>query len=246
MPLEVVDARTEEGVPRAMRGRTLWEGPEFTKHVMAVRRVVDDVRERGDEALCDYSKQVYGAELGLEDIVVGVAERDTAAGRVEAKVVDALERAVVNIRAFHDAQMPSDWTIDRDGAVVGQVFRPVRRVGFHAPAGGYPLPSSLLMSVVPALVAGVEEIAVCCPADETGAPPDVMLAAAKVAGIEEIYRIGGAHAIAALAYGTESVIPVDKVCGPGGLYTALAKREVLGTVGIDGFYGPSESAVVAD
>jgi histidinol dehydrogenase len=246
MPLEVVDARMEQGVPNAMRGRTLWEGPEFAKHVVAVRRVVDDVRERGDEALCDYSKQVYGAELGVDSLAVDVPERDVAAARVEAKVVDALERAVLNIRAFHDAQMPADWSIDRDGAVVGQVFRAVRRVGFHAPAGGYPLPSSLLMSVVPALVAGVDEIAVCCPADATGAPPDVMLAAAKVAGIEEIYRIGGAHAIAALAFGTETVKACDKVCGPGGLYTALAKREVLGTVGIDGFYGPSEAAVVAD
>ena len=246
MPLEVVDARTEQGVPRAMRGRTLWEGPEIAKHVSAVRRVVEDVRERGDEAVCDYSKQVYGAELGLDRLVVDVAERDAAAARVEARVVEALERAVVNIRAFHEAQMPADWTIDRDGAVVGQVFRPIRRVGFHAPAGGYPLPSSLLMSVVPALVAGVEEIAVCCPADESGAPPDVMLAAAKVAGIDELYRIGGAHAIAALAFGTEAVRSCDKVCGPGGLYTALAKREVLGTVGIDGFYGPSEAAVVAD
>jgi histidinol dehydrogenase len=246
MPLEVVDARTEEGVPKAMRGRTLWEGPEFTKHVTAVRRVVDDVRERGDEALCDYSRQVYGADIGVDQIIVGTAERDAAAARVDAKVLDALQRAVVNIRSFHEAQMPSDWTTDRDGAVVGQVFRAVHRVGFHAPAGGYPLPSSLLMSVVPALVAGVDEIAVCCPADASGAPPDVMLAAAKVAGVEEIYRIGGAHAIAALAFGTDSVRPCDKVCGPGGLYTALAKREVLGTVGIDGFYGPSEAAVVAD
>ena len=229
-----------------MRGRTLWEGPEFTKHIAAVRRVVEDVRERGDEALCDYSKQVYGADVGVDNIAVDVAERDAAAARVEAKVLDALDRAVVNIRAFHEAQMPSDWTIDREGAVVGQVFRPIRRVGFHAPAGGYPLPSSLLMSVVPALVAGVDELAVCCPADASGAPPDVMLAAAKVAGVEEIYRIGGAHAIAALAFGTESVKSCDKVCGPGGLYTALAKREVLGTVGIDGFYGPSEAAVVAD
>jgi histidinol dehydrogenase len=246
MPLEVLDARTEQGVPRAMRGRTLWEGPEFTKHVTAVRRVVEDVRERGDEALCDYSKQVYGADIGVDNIPVDTGERDAAAARVDAKIVDALERAVVNIRAFHEAQLPSDWKIDRDGAVVGQVFRPVKRVGFHAPAGGYPLPSSLLMSVVPALVAGVDEIAVCCPADASGAPPDVMLAAAKVAGVGEIYRVGGAHAIAALAFGTDSVRACDKVCGPGGLYTALAKREVLGTVGIDGFYGPSESAVVAD
>src|SRR2546425_10918591 len=98
MPLEVVDARTEEGVPKAMRGRTLWEGPEFTKHVAAVRRVVEDVRQRGDEALCDYSQQVYGAELGIDNIPVEVDERDAGAARVETKVLDALERAVVNIR----------------------------------------------------------------------------------------------------------------------------------------------------
>src|SRR5919106_1303934 len=110
MPLEVVDARTERDVPKAMRGRTLWEGPEFTKHVAAVRRVVEDVRERGDEAVCDYSKQVYGAELGVDGLIVDVGERDAAAARVDAKVLDALERAVVNIRAFHEAQMPKDWT----------------------------------------------------------------------------------------------------------------------------------------
>jgi histidinol dehydrogenase len=246
MPLQVVDARTEEGVPQAMRGRTLWEGAEFSKHVTAVRRVVEDVRENGDEALVRYSKLVYGADLPLDRIAVGVQERDAAAARVDKKVVDALERAAANIREFHEAQMPRDWTIDRDGAVVGQVFRGIRRVGFHAPAGGYPLPSSLLMSVVPAAVAGVGEAALCCPADASAAPPDVMLAAAKVAGVEEIYRVGGAHAIAALAFGTDTVKGCDKVCGPGGLYTALAKREVLGTVGIDGFYGPSEAAVVAD
>lgn len=223
-----------------------WSRPELARDVATVRRVVEDVRERGDEALCHYSKLVYGAEIAPAQIPVTVAERDKAADRVDGKIRDALEAAAGNVRAFHEAQRPQDWSIDRDGAKIGQVFRAVRRVGVHAPAGGFPLPSSLLMTVVPALVAGVDEIAVCCPADGTGAQPDVMLAAAKVCGVEEIYRLGGAHAIAAMAFGTESVSRCDKVAGPGGLYTTLAKREVFGSVGIDGLFGPSESVVVAD
>jgi histidinol dehydrogenase len=245
MPLEVVDARTEEGPGRVLRSRTLWEGPDFAKHVTAVRRVVDEVRDDGDEALVRYSKSVYGAVITPDEIRVSVEERDAAAARVDPKVLSALEGAAERIRLYHDNQMPGDWSMDRDGATVGQVFRPVRRVGLHAPAGGFPLPSSFLMTVIPAQSAGVGQIAVCCPAGPDG-DPDVMFAAAKVAGVTELYRIGGAHAIAAMAVGTESVESVDKVCGPGGLYTALAKREVLGTVGIDGFYGPSEAAVVAD
>ncbi len=247
MPLQVLDARTDEGTLQAMRGRSIWEGPDIAKHVAAVRRVVEDVASNGDEALCRYSKLVYGADLTPDRLRVYPADRDAATRRIDKKVLQALEGAAEHIRTYHDAQRPGDWSMEpRDGAVIGQVFRPIRRVGVHAPAGGYPLPSSFLMSVVPAQSAGVDEIAVCCPAGPEGEVPDVMLAAAAVAGIDELYRIGGAHAIAALAFGTDSVQACDKVCGPGGLYTALAKREVLGTVGIDGFYGPSEAAVVAD
>jgi len=246
MPLQVLDARTDEGTLQAMRGRSLWEGPDIAKHVAAVRRVVEDVRSEGDEALCRYSKLVYGADLTPDRLRVSNPDRNAGANRVDNKVITALEGAAEHIRLFHDAQRPGDWLMERDGAVLGQVFRPIRRVGVHAPAGGYPLPSSFLMAVVPAQAAGVDEIAVCCPAGPGGEVPDVMLAAAAVAGIGELYRIGGAHAIAAMAVGTATVPSCDKVCGPGGLYTALAKREVLGMVGIDGFYGPSEAAVVAD
>lgn len=246
MPLEVVDARAESGVPDVFRRHRDWSRPELARDVATVRRVVDDVRERGDEALVHYSKLVYGAELEPNGIAVPVQERDAAAARVDAKVREALAAAAENVRAFHEAQRPRDWSMEREGATLGQVFRPVRRVGVHAPAGGFPLPSSLLMTVVPAQVAGVEQVAVCCPADATGAPPDVMLAAAAVCGVEEIYRIGGAHAIAALAFGTPTIPACDKVAGPGGLYTTLAKREVFGSVGIDGLFGPSESVVVAD
>lgn len=246
MPLEVVDARAESGVPEVFRKHRDWSRPELARDIATVRHVVEDIRERGDEALIHYSKLVYGAELSPSTLPVTVAERDKAAGRVDRKVREALEAAAANIRQFHEAQKPQDWTLDRDGATVGQVFRPIRRVGIHAPAGGFPLPSSLLMTVVPAQVAGVDEIALCCPADTTGVPPDVMLAAAEVCEVEEIYRIGGAHAIAALAFGTDTIRLCDKVAGPGGLYTTLAKREVFGSVGIDGLFGPSESVVVAD
>ena len=214
MPLEVVDARTEEGPSRVLRSRTLWEGPDFAKHVAAVRRVVEEVREEGDVALARYSKLVYGAPLTPDQIRVTVEERDAAAALIDPKVMTALEGAAERIRTYHDTQMPADWSMDREGAVVGQVFRAVRRVGLHAPAGGYPLPSSFLMTVIPARSAGVDEIAVCCPAGPDG-DPAVMMAAAKVAGVEELYRIGGAHAIAALAIGTETVRACDKVCGPG-------------------------------
>ncbi len=246
MPLEVIDVRTEGDALPSLRKRALWEGPEFAKHVAQVRRVVEEVREQGDEALCRYSKSVYGAELTPARIAVTVEERDAGAAKVDPKVIAALQGSAERIREYHDTQRPSDWSMERDGAVMGQVFRPIKRVGLHAPAGGYPLPSSFLMTVVPAQSAGCDEIAVCCPAGPDGECPDVMLAAAQVAGVEELYRIGGAHAIAALAIGTQSVKACDKVAGPGGLYTALAKREVLGTVGIDGFYGPSEAIVVAD
>jgi histidinol dehydrogenase len=246
MPLEVIDVRTErDGLP-SLRKRALWEGPEFAKHVAQVRRVVEDVREQGDEALCRYSRSVYGADLTPDRIAVSVEERDAGAAKVDPKVIAALLGSAERIREYHEKQRPADWSMSRDGAVVGQVFRPIRRIGAHAPAGGYPLPSSFLMTVVPAQAAGCDEVAVCCPAGPDGEAPDVMLAAAQVAGISELYRIGGAHAIAAMAIGTESVRACDKVCGPGGLYTSLAKREVLGTVGIDGFYGPSEAIVVTD
>lgn len=246
MPLEVIDARTTSDASDVVRRHGGWERPELAKARRDVHRVLEDVREEGDEAVCRIQKAVYGADLTPAKLRVPLEERDAATDRVAANVLKALDQAAANIRTFHEAQRPDDWSIDRDGAKVGQMFRAVRRVGIHAPAGAAPLPSSLLMTAIPARVAGVAEIGVCCPASEEGGPPDVMLAAAKLCEIDEIYRIGGAHAVAALAYGTESIRACDKVCGPGGLYTTLAKRELYGTVGIEGLFGPSESVVVAD
>jgi histidinol dehydrogenase len=244
MPLEVIDARTE--FPDVLRKRSSWDSAEYVKEASVVRRILEDVRDRGDVALLEYTRSFDGAELSVDSIAVSVEERDEAAARVDRSVVEALEAAAERIRVFHDAQRPEDWSIDRDGAVVGQVFRPIRRVGLYAPAGRTALPSTVLMTAIPARVAGVADLVLCTPPDPSGRPSDIVMAAAQAVGIEEIYRIGGAQAIAAMAYGTATVPACDKVCGPGRVYTTLAKQQVYGLVGIDGLFGPSESVVVAD
>jgi histidinol dehydrogenase len=244
MPLEVVDARSE--FPDVLRKRASWDSAEYTKEAAVVRRILEEVRERGDEALVDYTRQFDGCDLTPQGLRVSIDERDAAADTVDDDVVQALKGAAERIRIFHEAQLPQDWTIERDGATVGQVFRPIRRVGLYAPAGRTALPSTVLMTAVPARVAGVPELVLATPPDRNGDPSAVVMAAARVCGIEEIYRVGGAQAIAAMAYGTGVVGQCDKVCGPGRVHTTLAKQQVYGVVGIDGLFGPSESVVVAD
>lgn len=244
MPLEVIDARVE--FPDVLHKRASWDSAEFTKEAAVVRRILEEVRERGDAALIDYTEKFDGADLTPDGIRVTLAERDAAADEVSEQVVDALKQAAERIRFFHEAQRPDDWTVEREGATVGQVFRPIQRVGLYAPAGRTALPSTVLMTAVPARVAGVPELVLCTPPDRNGDPSAVVMAAARVCGIDEIYRIGGAQAIAAMAYGTDSVPACDKVCGPGRVHTTLAKQQVYGVVGIDGLFGPSESVVVAD
>lgn len=244
MPLEVVDAR--DGFPDVLRKRASWDSAHYTKEAGVVRRILEEVREGGDGALISYTREFDGCELEPEGLRVSVEERDAAAATVDADIVTALEGAADRIRTFHEAQLPKDWSIERDGVKVGQVFRPIQRVGLYAPAGRTALPSTVLMTAVPARVAGTPELVLCTPPDRNGDPSPVVMAAARVMGIEEIYRIGGAQAIAAMAYGTQSVTACDKVCGPGRVYTTLAKQFVYGYVGIDGLFGPSESVVVAD
>ena len=244
MPLEVVDARAE--FPDVLRKRASWDSAEYTKEAAVVRRILEEVRERGDEALVDYTQKFDGCDLTPDGLRVPVDERDALADQVDTQVVDALKGAAERIRVFHEAQRPEDWTIERDGARVGQVFRPIQRVGLYAPAGRTALPSTVLMTAVPARVAGVTELVLATPPDRNGNPSAVVMAAARVVGIEEIYRVGGAQAIAALAYGTDAITACDKVCGPGRVHVTLAKQQVYGVVGIDGLFGPSESVVVVD
>jgi histidinol dehydrogenase len=211
----------------------------------AVARILADVRQRGDMSLRDWVARIDGASL--DDIEVPRAAWAEAYAELPSDLVDALELAADRVRAFHSRQPIASWTTDELGGTVGQRVVPLRRVGIYVPGGTAPLPSSLLMAVIPARVAGVGEIVVCTPPRrEDGRVAEVILAAAHVAGVDRLFCLGGAQAIGALAYGTETVPRVDKIAGAGGLFTTLAKRQVYGEVGLDGLYGPTETVVVAD
>ncbi|MCB9004765.1 MAG: histidinol dehydrogenase [Ardenticatenaceae bacterium] len=210
----------------------------------AVRRILRDVRQQGDTALRDWTKQIDRVQVA--SLQVGQEEITAALGRIPGELVAALQTAVTRIRAFHEKQPLPNWTTNELGGTLGQRVTPIARVGVYVPGGTAPLPSSLLMSVIPAQVAGVPDIVVATPPGKDGRVNDVILAAAALCGIDTVYTLGGAQAIAALAFGTESVRRVDKIVGAGGLFTTLAKRQVYGMVGIDGLYGPTETAVIAD
>ncbi|MFB6183239.1 MAG: histidinol dehydrogenase [Haloarculaceae archaeon] len=206
-----------------------------------VADIVERVRTEGDAALRDLARDLDDVEIGTVE-VTDRAER--AADEVDDEVYDAIETAAENVRAFHERQVPDDWRADFDGRELGRRFRPIERVGVYAPGGTAAYPSSALMGVVPAKVAGVEHVAVATPPAEELNP--ATLAALHVAGADAVYQVGGAQAIAALAYGTESVGAVEKVVGPGNRWVTAAKAQVRGTVDIDFLAGPSEILVVAD
>ena len=211
----------------------------------AVTRIVAQVRTEGDAALRHWAERLDGVRL--QQFAVGVEEIETAHEETPLKVRQALEHATRRIRAFHQKQRARSWLEwDDDGSALGQLVRPLRRVGAYVPGGRAAYPSSLLMAVVPAQVAGVREIVVCSPPQRDGHVNPVILAAAKIAGVTEVYALGGAQAIAAMAYGTETLPRADKIVGAGGLFVTLAKRQVFGEVGIDGLYGPTETLLIAD
>ena len=213
--------------------------------VRAVREIIDDVRARGDAALIELTARFDGVEL--TSVRVDPADVAAAPGRIDPALRRALEVAAERITAFHLTQLHPETRYESVG-VIRSYARPVGRVGCYVPGGRASYPSTVLMTAVPAKVAGVAEIAVCVPANrETGKVADVTLAAAAIAGVDEVYSVGGAQAVAALAYGTKSVPAVDVICGPGNKYVAIAKREVAQHVGIaSAFAGPSEVVVIAD
>jgi len=220
--------------------------PDDPGPVEAVREILAAVRDRGDAAVRELTERFDGCRV--DDLRVAPAALTAALAAVSRETRRALDHAHGEIAAYHAAQRSDGFTLDRGGIRLTERVVPVRRAGCYVPGGRATYPSTVLMTAVPARIAGVAEIALCVPPGPDGRVPDVTLAAAAVAGVDEVYRIGGAQAIAALAYGTESVPAVDVIVGPGNAYVALAKRELAGAgvVGIDGFAGPSEVAIVAD
>ena len=211
-----------------------------------VAAILADVRARGDAAVLDYTERFDRVRLTAPELRVTAAEVDAAVAAVDARTQAALEHAARRIESYHRTQVPTDHSYtDDDGIELGWRFSPLDSVGMYVPGGKAAYPSSVLMNALPARVAGVARMAMAVPAPD-GAISPAVLAAARIAGIDEIYRIGGAQAVAALAYGTATVAAVDKIVGPGNAYVAAAKRQVFGTVGIDMIAGPSEIVVVAD
>jgi histidinol dehydrogenase len=210
-----------------------------------VDRILNDVRQRGDSALFEWTQKLDGPEL----ITLKVAPEAmlSAWNSLTEELRQALTLSSERVRQFHQAQPITSWMTQSMGGTLGQLVRPIRRVGLYIPAGTAPLPSTVIMSAVPAQVAGVPEIVLVTPPQrQTGQVDPLILATAHLLGIKEMYAVGGAQAIAALAYGTQSIQPVDKIFGPGNLFVTLAKRKVFGYVGIDSMAGPTETVVIAD
>jgi histidinol dehydrogenase len=210
----------------------------------AAREIVAGVRERGDEALLEYTERFD--RIRPEPLRVAVEEISEARDALPPEVEESFRVAIENVRFFHERELDRPWEASRGGATVGQRVRPIRRAGLYVPGGHGAYPSTLVMSAVPAQVAGVPEISVCVPPGRDGRVSRWVLGVAGLLGLDEVYRVGGAQAVAAMAFGTESVPAVEKIVGPGNDYVTAAKLEVYGVVGIDAPQGPSEVVVIAD
>ena len=212
----------------------------------AVADIIADVRKRGDDAVVEYTNRFDRLSIDAQGMAVTPEEVDLALSDIEPALLESLKTAAARIRAYHDRQLPADERYtDEAGVELGWRWRPVSAAGLYVPGGLASYPSSVLMNAIPAKVAGVERLVMVVPTPDNKMNP-LVLAAARIAGVDEIYRIGGAQAVAALAYGTQTIRPVDKIVGPGNAFVAAAKRRVFGQVGIDMIAGPSEILVVAD
>ena len=218
----------------------------FGNYAETVQEIVDDVRDNGDAALFSYTKKFDKADITAENVKVTQKEIDYAYTQVSPELLDVIRKAKKNIWEYHEKQKQYSFDSKPNGTLLGQKVTALASVGVYVPGGKAVYPSSVLMNVMPAKVAGVEKIVMTTPCNAEGEVYATTLVAAKEAGVDEIYKAGGAQAIAALAYGTESVPKVDKIVGPGNIFVALAKRAVYGHVSIDSIAGPSEVMVLAD
>ena len=220
---------------------------QYSAYEKDVAKILEDVKREGDEALFGYTARFDGAHLDAETVRVTEQEIQEAYDQVDEELLGIIRRALHNIRTYHEKQRQNSWFDSRpDGTILGQKVTALARVGVYVPGGKAAYPSSVLMNIAPAKAAGVDEIIMVTPPDKNGKVTPTTLVAAKEAGADVVYKIGGAQAIGALAYGTESIPKVDKIVGPGNIYVALAKKAVYGHVSIDAIAGPSEILVIAD
>ncbi|GEK33451.1 histidinol dehydrogenase [Kurthia sibirica] len=235
--------KIQQLTPELSLKRQLETGNE--QQLATVRTIIADVQKNGDAAVAAYTEKFDG--VALSDFKVSAQEMAQAFAEVDVQIIADLTEAAQNIRLYHEEQQRQGFQLPlADGSFLAQRILPLQAVGLYVPGGSAAYPSSVLMNVIPAQVAGVERIVIATPCDATGKLPAAVLAAAQILGITEIYKMGGAQAIAAMAYGTQTIAAVDKITGPGNIYVALAKREVFGVVAIDMIAGPSEIAMIAD
>ena len=219
----------------------------YGQYVDAVNEIVEAVRAEGDAAVFGYTKKFDGADLNADNIRVTKEEIEEAYTQVDPEVLEVIRKAIVNIRVYHEKQRQYSWFDSKsDGTILGQKVTPLSRVGVYVPGGKAAYPSSVLMNIIPAKVAGVEQIIMVTPPGKDGKVNPGTLVAANEAGADVVYKVGGAQAVAALAFGTETIPKVDKIVGPGNIFVALAKKAVYGYVSIDSIAGPSEILVIAD
>ncbi len=219
----------------------------YQKYADTVQEILDNVRERGDAAVFEYTKKFDGAEISADNIRITKEEIDEAYAVIDDELIETMKKSMANIKEYHEKQKQYSWFDSKpDGSILGQKITPLDSVGVYVPGGKAAYPSSVLMNIVPAVVAGVRRIAMTTPCNKEGKVNPATLVAASLAGATEMYKCGGAQAIGALAYGTESIPKVDKIVGPGNIYVALAKKAVYGYVSIDSVAGPSEIMIIAD
>ncbi len=244
MRIEKLDQNTKKDLLEKLLKRS---PTSYGSYEQSVREILDDVRDRRDQALFEYTEKFDGARISADNILVTEEEIREAYREVDPELVEIIRRSLHNIRTYHEKQRQYSWFDSRpDGTILGQKVTPLARVGVYVPGGKAAYPSSVLMNIAPAKVAGVDEIIMTTPPGKDGKVTATTLVAANEAGADRIYKAGGAQAIAALAFGTESIPKVDKIVGPGNIYVALAKKSVYGHVSIDSVAGPSEILVLAD
>jgi len=237
-----IDPLDLDSLPESVLARTQEAFGEGVTPLQSVHQILDDVRQEGDAAVRRYAKLLDGTDL--EEFRVTEEQMAQARNSVSKELRESLELSAQRVRDFHEATMPSDW-VDREKGL-GELVRPLDRVGLYAPGGSAAYPSTVLMTAVPARVAGVREVILCTPPQRGKFLNPAVIVAAEIAGVDALYQVGGVPAVAAMAYGTASVPKVDKICGPGNIFVSYAKKLVQGSVDIDGVFGPTETIVLAD